>query len=146
MKEVIIYTDGACSGNPGPGGYGAILRYEGHVKEISGGEENTTNQRMELLAAIVALEQLKFPCQVKLHSDSAYLVNAFRQNWFARWQLNGWQNSKKEPVVNRDLWERLLELSLKHTIEWIKVKGHADDEQNNRCDQLARDGIPGRAN
>ncbi|HHX75528.1 MAG TPA: ribonuclease HI [Firmicutes bacterium] len=144
MKEVIIYTDGACSGNPGPGGYGAVLCYGDHVRELSGGEEKTTNQRMELLAAIVALEQLKYPCRVKLHSDSAYLINAFRQNWFKNWQKNGWLNSKKEPVQNRDLWERLLELAARHSIEWIKVKGHADDPLNNRCDELARSGIPGR--
>ena len=144
MKEVIIYTDGACSGNPGPGGFGAVLCYGDHIREISGGEENTTNQRMELLAAIVALEQLKYPCRVKLHSDSAYLINAFRQNWFKNWQKNGWLNSKKEPVQNRDLWERLLELAARHSIEWIKVKGHADDPLNNRCDELARSGIPGR--
>jgi len=142
MKEVIIYTDGACSGNPGPGGYGAILRYGEHEKEISGGEKNTTNQRMELLAAIVALEQLKYPCRVKLHSDSAYLINAFKQNWFANWRRNGWLNSKKEPVQNRDLWERLWVLSQKHEIEWIKVKGHADDDLNNRCDRLAKEAIP----
>lgn len=142
MKNVIIYTDGACSGNPGPGGYGAVLRFGEHEKEISGGAETTTNQRMELQAAIAALEQLKEPCRVKLHSDSAYLVNAFKQRWFDKWQQNGWKNSKKEDVVNRDLWERLLELSRIHTIEWVKVKGHADDELNNRCDQLAREAIP----
>jgi ribonuclease HI len=142
MKEVIIYTDGACSGNPGPGGYGAVLRYGGHQKEISGGEQATTNQRMELQGAISALELLKEPCRVTLHSDSAYLINAFKQRWFDRWQLNGWKNSKKEDVQNRDLWERLLELSRVHTIEWVKVKGHADDELNNRCDQLAREAVP----
>ncbi|NLZ38477.1 MAG: ribonuclease HI [Firmicutes bacterium] len=142
MKKVIIYTDGACSGNPGPGGYGAILLYRSHKKEISGGEKVTTNQRMELQAAIAALRQLKEPCQVKLHSDSAYLVNAFNQRWVDKWRRNGWQNSKKEPVQNRDLWEELLELSGKHQIEWVKVKGHADDELNNRCDQLAREAIP----
>ena len=142
MKKVIIYTDGACSGNPGPGGYGAIRLYRSHKKEISGGEKVTTNQRMELQAAIAALRQLKEPCQVKLHSDSAYLVNAFNQRWVDKWRRNGWQNSKKEPVQNRDLWEELLELSGKHQIEWVKVKGHADDELNNRCDQLAREAIP----
>jgi ribonuclease HI len=142
MKKVIIYTDGACSGNPGPGGYGAVLQYGGHEKEISGGEKDTTNQRMELTAAIRALEQLKEPCHVLLHSDSAYLVNAFQQRWFDKWLRNGWQNSKKEDVQNRDLWERLLELSAIHQIEWVKVKGHADNEYNNRCDQLAREAIP----
>lgn len=142
MKKVVIYTDGACSGNPGPGGYGAVLLYGEHKKEISGGEKTTTNQRMELQAAIAALEQLKEPCQVKLHSDSAYLINAFKQRWFDKWQRNGWQNSKKEPVQNRDLWEQLLKLSQLHTIEWVKVKGHADVELNNRCDQLAREAVP----
>lgn len=142
MKKVIIYTDGACSGNPGPGGYGAVLRYGSHEKEISGGERQTTNQRMELQAAIAALEHLNEPCHVLLHSDSAYLVNAFNQNWFGKWQLNGWLNSKKQPVENRDLWEKLLALSGKHQIEWVKVKGHTDDELNNRCDQLARDAVP----
>ncbi|NLZ93559.1 MAG: ribonuclease HI [Firmicutes bacterium] len=142
MKKVIIYTDGACSGNPGPGGYGAVLLYGEHKKEISGGEKVTTNQRMELQAAIIALRQLKEPCQVKLHSDSAYLINAFNQRWFDKWKRNGWQNSKKEPVQNRDLWEELLKLSEQHQIEWIKVKGHADDELNNLCDRLAREAIP----
>jgi ribonuclease HI len=142
MKKVIIYTDGACSGNPGPGGYGAVLRYGSHEKEISGGERQTTNQRMEMQAAIAALEQLSEACHVLLHSDSAYLVNAFIQNWFGKWQSNGWLNSKKQPVENRDMWEKLLVLSGKHQIEWVKVKGHTDDELNNRCDQLARDAIP----
>ena len=142
MKDVIVYTDGACSGNPGPGGWGAVLLYGANKKEISGGEEKTTNQRMELQAAIAALELLKEPCQVKLHSDSAYLVNAFKQRWFDKWLRNGWVNSKKEPVVNRDLWEKLLDLDRKHEIEWVKVKGHADDELNNRCDELAREAVP----
>ena len=142
MKKVVIYTDGACSGNPGPGGYGAVLLYGTHRKEISGGEKATTNQRMELLAAVAALEELKEPCQVELYSDSAYLVNAFNQRWYVKWQQNGWLNSKKEPVQNRDLWTKLLALAEKHRIEWIKVKGHADDELNNRCDQLARAAIP----
>ena len=142
MKKIVIYTDGACSGNPGPGGYGAVLLYGKHRKEISGGEKATTNQRMELLAAVAALEELKEPCQVELYSDSAYLVNAFNQRWYVKWQQNGWLNSKKEPVQNRDLWTKLLALAEKHRIEWIKVKGHADDELNNRCDQLARAAIP----
>ena len=142
MKQVRIYTDGACSGNPGPGGFGAVLLYGDREKEISGGEKHTTNQRMELLAAISALEQLSEPCAVKLHSDSAYMINAFQQRWFDKWLKNGWQNSKKEPVVNRDLWERLLAMSEKHVIEWVKVKGHTDDVLNNRCDQLAREAVP----
>ena len=142
MKKVIIYTDGACSGNPGPGGYAAILRYGEHEKDISGGEKMTTNQRMELQAAVRALEHLKEPCNIALHSDSAYLVNAFNMGWLEKWQKNGWQNSQKKPVENSDLWQRLLELSSKHTVEWVKVRGHADNEYNNRCDKLARNAIP----
>ncbi|MBS4022003.1 MAG: ribonuclease HI [Dethiobacter sp.] len=138
MKEVLIYTDGACSGNPGPGGYAAVLRYGGHEKEICGSEAYTTNQRMEMKAALAALEILKEPCHVLLHSDSAYLVNAFNQGWLDKWQRNGWQNSRKEPVENRDLWEQLLEAAGAHRVEWVKVRGHADDELNIRCDKLAR--------
>lgn len=136
--EVIIYTDGACSGNPGIGGWAAVLRYGTHEKEICGGERQTTNQRMELQAAIEALSILKKPCKVRLHSDSAYMVNAFQQRWLERWQRNGWRNAKKESVENQDLWQQLLQLSVVHDIEWIKVKGHADDELNNRCDALAK--------
>ncbi|MDI9484723.1 MAG: ribonuclease HI [Bacillota bacterium] len=139
--EVTIYTDGACSGNPGPGGWGAILRYGSHEKEMSGFSEATTNQRMELLAAIEALGSLKRPCKVKLYSDSAYLVNAFNQGWIENWQRNGWLNAKKEPVSNADLWRRLIALSETHDIEWIKVKGHSDNKFNNRCDALARGAI-----
>lgn len=141
MKEVEIYTDGACSGNPGPGGWGAVLLYQGRRKELSGAEKETTNQRMELKAAIEALSSLKYPCRVKLYSDSAYLVNAFRQNWFRNWEKNGWVTTKKTPVENRDLWQKLLALSRIHQIEWIKVKGHADTVENNRCDELARSAI-----
>lgn len=137
-SEVVVYTDGACSGNPGAGGWAAVLQYGEHVKEISGGEAHTTNQRMELTAAVQALETLKRPCRVRVHSDSAYLINAFRQRWFDRWLRNGWRNAKGEPVENQDLWERLLELADKHRIEWVKVKGHSDVELNNRCDELAR--------
>lgn len=140
-KEVSIYTDGACSGNPGPGGWAAILKYREHEKEIWGSEEKTTNQRMELTAAIRALSVLKEPCRVKLYSDSAYLVNAFHQKWFERWKTNGWLNSQKKPVENQDLWLKLLALSAIHEIEWIKVKGHSDNHYNNRCDQLARRAI-----
>lgn len=142
MKKVVIYTDGACSGNPGPGGFGAVLRYGEHEKEISGGEQNTTNQRMEMKAAIAALRQLKEPCRAVIHSDSAYLVNAFNQSWLQKWQANGWQNSKKQPVENRDLWEELLDLTAKHDVEWVKVRGHAGDRLNERCDELAREAIP----
>lgn len=141
MTEVVIYTDGACSGNPGPGGWGAVLLYKEKRKEISGAERQTTNQRMELLAAIKALSVLKYPCRVKLHSDSAYLINAFRQNWFKNWENNGWLTSKKTPVENKDLWQELLKLSRVHQVEWIKVKGHADNVENNRCDELARAAI-----
>ncbi|MGE5598655.1 MAG: ribonuclease HI [Bacteroidota bacterium] len=138
MTEVTIYTDGACSGNPGRGGWAAILRVGGHEKELSGYEAHTTNQRMELTAAVEALKALKYPCRVRLYSDSAYLVNAFRQDWLGRWEKNGWRNAQKEPVENQDLWRELLRLNRLHRIEWLKVAGHADDELNNRCDALAR--------
>ena len=141
MKTVDIYTDGACSGNPGPGGWGAILEYRGVEKELSGFEAETTNNRMELTAAAEALKQLKESCKVKLYSDSAYLVNGFNQNWVIGWQKNNWKNSKKEPVQNRDLWEALIEMEKQHKITWIKVKGHSDNEKNNRCDKLATDEI-----
>lgn len=141
MKEVEIYTDGACSGNPGPGGWGAILFYNGHRKEFSGGEKHTTNNRMELLAIIQALSQLKEPCKVKVYSDSAYAVNSFKQGWLNNWQRNGWINSKKQPVENQDLWKELLQLMKTHDVEYIKVKGHSDNEHNNRCDELARGAI-----
>ncbi len=141
MKEITIYTDGACSGNPGPGGWGAILEYRGVEKELSGFEAETTNNRMELTAAAEALKQLKESCKVKLYSDSAYLVNGFNQNWVIGWQKNNWKNSKKEPVQNRDLWEALIEMEKQHKITWIKVKGHSDNEKNNRCDKLATDEI-----
>lgn len=141
MKEVTIYTDGACSGNPGPGGWGAVLMYGEHRKEISGGDAHTTNNRMELTGPIEALELLKQPCKVRLYSDSAYLVNAFNQHWIANWQRNGWQTSQKKPVENKELWQRLLELCRTHDVEFIKVKGHADNAENNRCDELARAAI-----
>lgn len=141
MREVVIYTDGACSGNPGPGGWGAVLLAGEHRKELSGFHPRTTNNRMELQAAISALRALKYPCSVKLYSDSAYLVNAFRQNWLQNWQRNGWVNSRKEPVENQDLWQELLEAARPHRVEWIKVKGHADNAENNRCDELARAAI-----
>lgn len=137
MKQVIIYTDGACSGNPGPGGWGAILMYRDKRLEISGYEAHTTNNRMELLATIQALARLKEPCEVSVYSDSAYLVNAFRKNWLESWQRNDWRKSDKKPVENQDLWKRLLEFDATHRITWIKVKGHADNPYNNRCDELA---------
>ena len=137
MKDISIYTDGACSGNPGPGGWGVVLLSGDQQKSLQGGEPQTTNNRMEMMAAIKGLEALNRPCDIKLYSDSAYLVNAFNQGWLKNWQRNGWKTSKKEPVVNQDLWLRLLELAATHQITWIKVKGHSDNEHNNHCDKLA---------
>ena len=141
MDEVIIYTDGACSGNPGPGGWGSILMYKDNKKEISGGKLDTTNNVMELTAVIEGLKLLKFPCKVKLYSDSAYVVNAFNEKWIYGWLKNGWKNSSKEPVKNKELWQELYDLTKVHEVEFIKVKGHADNEYNNRCDELARNAI-----
>lgn len=141
LKEIIVYTDGACSHNPGPGGWGVILIFQEHRKELSGFEAETTNQRMELMAAIKALEALKEPCIVRLHSDSAYLINCFQQGWYKKWVQNGWRNSKNQAVENQDLWRRLLELTSIHQVEWIKVKGHADDRLNQRADELATSAI-----
>lgn len=140
-KIVNIYTDGACSGNPGPGGWAAILFYKGFQKEIAGAQMDTTNNRMELTAALKALECLKEPCDVELYTDSAYLCNAFVQRWVDNWQKNGWRTSKKEPVENQDIWEQLIAQTHKHRITWRKVKGHSDNEHNNRCDVLARAAI-----
>lgn len=139
MKEVTVYTDGACSGNPGPGGWAAVLLYGEKKKEISGGERVTTNQQMELQAAIEALRSLKEPCKVKIHSDSAYLINCFAQKWYVGWKKRGWKNAKGEPVANREQWEELLRLYDIHQVEWVKVKGHAGDFWNERCDELARE-------
>ena len=141
MEEVIIYTDGACSGNPGPGGWGALLMYKGTKKEISGGKENTTNNVMELTAVIEGLKLLKYPCKVKLYSDSAYVVKRKKKKWIYGWIKNGWKNSSKEPVKNKELWQELYNLTKVHEVEFIKVKGHADNEYNNRCDELARNAI-----
>ncbi|HHT47053.1 MAG TPA: ribonuclease HI [Firmicutes bacterium] len=138
MKKVIIYTDGSCKGNPGPGGWAALLIYNDHKKEIYGGEKHTTNQRMELKAAIEGLKALKEPCEVELFSDSAYLINAFKQGWLEKWQHNGWKTAAREPVENQDLWRELLKLCRYHKARWIKVKGHSDNEFNNRCDHLAQ--------
>lgn len=135
--RVTIYTDGACSGNPGPGGWGVVLMFGPHKKELSGFAEDTTNNRMELLAAIRGLEALKQPCVVELYSDSAYLVNAWEKGWLDGWQKRGWMTSQKKPVENQDLWRRLLELAAVHQVIWHKVKGHADNPWNNRCDELA---------
>ncbi|MDD2851197.1 MAG: ribonuclease HI [Desulfuromonadaceae bacterium] len=138
---VEIFCDGACSGNPGPGGYGAILRFGRHTKEISGGAKETTNNRMELTAAVEALRQLKRPCRVQITTDSQYLVKGMTE-WIAGWQRKNWRNSKKEPVVNKDLWVQLLTLSAPHSVQWQWVKGHAGHTENERCDQLAREAIP----
>ncbi len=137
MKTVDIFTDGACSGNPGPGGWGAVLRYNGHEKELSGGEAETTNNRMELCAVIYALEALKEPCEVNLYSDSQYVCNALTQGWAKKWRANGWMRNKKEKALNPDLWERLLNLCEKHTVHVNWVKGHAGHPENERCDRLA---------
>lgn len=141
MKKVVIYTDGACSGNPGPGGYGAIIIYGEHQKEFSGGEKKTTNNRMEVLAAIVALEALKETCDVELYSDSRYLVDAIEKDWVTRWKKNNWMRNKKEPALNVDLWERLLIVLDRHNVNFHWVKGHAGHPENERCDELAREEI-----
>jgi ribonuclease HI len=140
-KKVIVYTDGACSGNPGPGGWGVVLIYGRLRKEMSGFEPNTTNNRMELMAAVKGLQALKYSCDVELCSDSAYLINAWEKKWLEKWQRNGWQTSKKEPVENQELWQELLKQDKIHKIKWIKVKGHSDNKENNRCDELARNAI-----
>lgn len=143
LKNVELFTDGACSGNPGPGGWAAILRYNGHEMELSGSMSKTTNNRMEVFAVISGLGKLKFPCNVNIYSDSSYLVNAFNLGWIYNWQRNGWKNSQGEPVENQDLWKLLL-LTMKkgkHNITFNKVKGHADHPENNRCDKMARDAI-----
>jgi len=139
--QVEIFSDGACSGNPGPGGYGAILRCCGKEKELSGGAALTTNNRMELSGVIEALRCLTRPCRVTVTTDSQYVVKGMTE-WISGWQRKGWQNSKKEPVVNRDLWEALLEAARPHTISWNWVRGHAGHAENERCDQLAREAIP----
>ena len=137
MKHVDIYTDGACSGNPGPGGWGAVLSYKGHEREMSGYFEETTNNRMEITAAIEALSALKEPCSVSLYSDSAYLVNCFENGWIYNWARNGWKRGGNDEVKNLDLWMELYRLHKIHRITFIKVKGHSDNEHNNRCDKLA---------
>jgi ribonuclease HI len=136
LKLIEIYTDGACSGNPGPGGWGAILQFGENYKEISGFVPDTTNNRMEITAVIEALKLLKYPCAVKVYSDSAYVVNAFNQKWIVNWQKNNWK-SKSGNVLNQDLWQELLKCTRVHKVEFIKVKGHADNKYNNRCDELA---------
>ena len=137
MKTVTIYTDGACSGNPGPGGWGAILRYKETEKELSGGAADTTNNRMELTAVIEALALLKEPCVVELYSDSKYVIDGLSKGWAKSWQKRGWIKSDKKPALNPDLWERLLALTDRHEMHYHWVKGHAENEKNNRCDQMA---------
>ncbi len=137
MKEIDIYTDGACSGNPGPGGWGVLLRYKNQEKELNGGEVLTTNNRMELTAVIEALKSLKQPCHIHLYTDSQYVMKGFTE-WLPGWIAKGWKNASKKPVLNADLWQQLLELAERHTIEWTWVKGHAGHAENERVDALAR--------
>lgn len=141
MKKVILYTDGACSGNPGVGGWGAVLRYKDFEKRISGVNPETTNNRMEMTAVIEGLKCLKEPCEVEVYSDSAYMVNAFLRGWVDEWQRNGFKKTDKKPVLNDDLWKELLQLTSEHKVNFIKVKGHADDEYNNICDKLATEEV-----
>lgn len=138
MKQVTIYCDGACSGNPGPGGWACVLNYKGYKKEFSGFNPETTNNRMELTAAMKGLMALKEPCSVDVYTDSSYIHNAFSKGWIISWQNNGWKTAAKKPVENQDLWKELINLTRGHTVRWHKVKGHSDDEMNNLCDKLAR--------
>lgn len=137
MKSIEIYTDGACSGNPGPGGWGAVLRWNGHEKELSGGEKQTTNNRMELMGAISAFECLREGCRVDLYTDSQYIVNALTKGWLESWKKRGWKKADRSPVLNVDLWQRLEKAMEAHEVSVHWVKGHADNPYNNRCDQLA---------
>ena len=137
MKKVEIFTDGACSGNPGPGGWGAVLRFGGREKELCGGDDDTTNNRMALTACIEALSALKEPCEVTLTTDSQYVVNGMTKGWASSWQKNGWIKSDKKPAQNPDLWEKLLELSKQHKLTFVWIKGHAGHPENERCDALA---------
>lgn len=137
VKKVEIFTDGACSGNPGPGGWGAILRCDGKEKEISGGEKETTNNRMELTAVIMALKALKYPCQVTVTTDSKYVCDAINQKWVYGWRDNGWRKKDKKPALNPDLWQDLLSLLEKHQVDFLWVKGHNDHPENERCDKMA---------
>jgi ribonuclease HI len=139
MKQVTLYTDGACSGNPGPGGFGVILDFNGNEKELSGGFRNTTNNRMELVGVITGLEALKETCSVTVVSDSKYVVDAIEKGWAAKWRTNGWKRNKKEKALNPDLWQRLLDICAKHTVKFQWVNGHAGHPQNERCDLLAVD-------
>lgn len=142
-KTVIVFTDGACSGNPGPGGWAALLQWRGAEKELTGGASHTTNNRMEMRAVIEALKAINQPCHVKIHSDSALIVNAFNQGWIKAWKKRGWKKANKKPVENRDLWEEMLQAMNSHKVEFIKVKGHADNVRNNRVDALAVEAAEG---
>src|SRR5512133_1251007 len=137
MKKITIYSDGACSGNPGPGGYGVLLKFNDITKELSGGFKNTTNNRMEIMGAIAGLESLKEPCDVTIVTDSQYLVNAIENGWAKKWKSQGWMRNKKEPALNPDLWDRLLKLVSKHTVTFQWVRGHNGHTENERCDELA---------
>jgi ribonuclease HI len=141
MKKIDIYTDGACSGNPGPGGWGAVLIYKNNIKQMSGFVPNTTNNRMEIFAIIKGFDALKQKCKVDVYSDSAYVINAFNKRWLDAWQKRGWKKADKKPVENQDLWRQLLLYINKHEVTWHKVKGHADNKYNNLCDKLATDEI-----
>ena len=141
MDNIILYTDGACSGNPGPGGWGAVLIFNGIEKELSGSNPNTTNNVMEITAVIEGLKALKRPCNVNIYSDSAYVVNCFEKDWINSWIKNNWVNSKKEPVKNKELWLELYDLTKIHKVTFNKVKGHSNVKYNNRCDELARNAI-----
>lgn len=141
MDNIILYTDGACSGNPGPGGWGSVLIFNGIEKELSGANPSTTNNVMEITAVIEGLKALKRPCNVNIYSDSAYVVNCFEKNWINNWIKNNWVNSKKEPVKNKELWLELLDLTKIHNVTFNKVKGHSNVKYNNRCDELARNAI-----
>ncbi len=141
MEKVTIYTDGACSGNPGPGGWACVLIYNGVEKRLSGGLKQTTNNEMEMTAVYEALKALKFPCEVELYSDSAYVVNTFLQGWIFNWIKKNWRTASGEPVKNKELWQSIYELTKTHKVNFNKVKGHADNEYNNICDELARDAI-----
>lgn len=136
-KSIQLFSDGACSGNPGPGGWGAILRYKNSEKELSGGEKETTNNRMELLGVISALETLKEPCDVEICTDSKYVVDAFEKKWLESWKVNGWKTAGKKPVKNRELWERLLKQASIHNLSWKWIRGHAGHTENERCDRIA---------
>lgn len=142
MKRVILYTDGACSGNPGAGGWGAVLQYGEHMLELCGGARETTNNRMEMTAVIEGLKKLKYTCSVDIYSDSAYVVNAFNEGWLRGWKRDGWKKKDGKEVLNADLWQELAALVERHDVRFHKVKGHADDVWNNRCDALARSAVP----